>query len=268
MRSTVAAKKGSQRRLQEWIDWRAGDLDRRLSAWPSLSRWRNGDLTWLSPLREHGFAELRDDLWDKAGLPCPTPQEDGFWPRRGPAWDAVATVPRQGGQHGVLLVEAKSHKRELLSPATQAGDRSREMIRSALDATKAHLEVAPEAEWTENYYQIANRLAFLYYLRVRRALPAWLLSIYFVGDSFESGGRKVIGPSDIEGWRAPIRDAEATLMLPDEHPLSPFTWRLFLPADPEDRLVECVPTDDIDATHTPVDSSADAGEGHRSDASP
>lgn len=189
-------------------------------------------MEWIAPIRSHGFKELRDDLWAKVGLPAPTPQADGFWPRRGPAWDAVGSVPGPDGHEGVLLVEAKSHAAELESPATQAGSKSRPVIQAALDETKAYIGAPPEAPWLATYYQVANRLAFLYYLRVRRSLPAWLLSIYFVGDSFESGNTLIVGPTTAEGWAAAIRRAEKNLMLPDRHPLSPYASHLFLPADP------------------------------------
>jgi hypothetical protein len=228
----VAAGKGSQRRLQEWIDWRADELRRRLAEWRSLEEWRAGPVKWIAPVRDEGFKELRDDLWAKADLPPPTPQADGFWPRRGPAWDAVATIAGPDDQEGILLVEAKSHVAELESPATKAGKKSRPVIQAALDETKAFIGAPPNAPWLDTYYQVANRLAFLYYLRVRRSLPAWLLSIYFVGDSFESRNATIVGPTTADGWAEAIHQAEATLMLPAKHPLSPYASHLFLPADP------------------------------------
>jgi hypothetical protein len=155
--------------------------------------------------------------------------------------DAVADIPGPDGARGVLLVEGKSHEAELSSPKTEARGESLETIRRALDETKGHLGVPEEVEWTGRYYQLANRLAFLYYLRVRRSLPAWLLSIYFLGDRFESGGREIVGPTDPEGWREPMKVAEEYLSLPSDHPLSEYASRLYLPADHADDLIATRP---------------------------
>src|SRR4051794_32016180 len=75
--------------------------------------------TGAQPVRERCFEEVRDDLWTVLSLPGPTPQQGGFWPRRGPVRDSVALVPRHRGD-GVLLVEAKSHAGELKSGGTRA----------------------------------------------------------------------------------------------------------------------------------------------------
>ena len=119
-------------------------------------------------------------------------------------WDGVARVPGHQGD-GVLLVEAKSHAGELKSGGTRATGSSRSTIDDALVETKAYLGVPPDGSWTGAYYQVANRLAYLYYLRVRREIPAWLCSIYFVGDSFTSGTGVVAGPATAGRGPAPFR---------------------------------------------------------------
>jgi hypothetical protein len=44
--------------------------------------------------------------------------------------------------------------------------------------------------WTRGYHQTANRLAWLCYFRCKRRLPAWLLNVDFVGDSFGRPGNR------------------------------------------------------------------------------
>ena len=223
-----AAAKGSKQRMREVIDRRQGEVDRRLKeGWPTLAAFKVGPLRWLSPVAEHGYRELRDESWVRADLPAPTPQGDGFWPRRGPVWDGVAVVPGVA-QNGVLLVEAKSHEQELKSGESSAAGDSLRQINAALGEAKQHLRVPETVSWPAGYYQLANRLAYLYYLRVRRGIPAWLLFVYFTGDSFPSGGAWVSGPQDAAGWTAPIHDAEQALGLTAGHTLEQWTHKLFL----------------------------------------
>lgn len=223
--------RGSRRRMCEWIDKRPIDLESYLDGWRSFSEDRAQEqLEWLSPLRVDGYRELRDGLWARADLPRPTPQEDGFWPARGPQWDGVAIVRGSSGATGVLLVEAKSHVGELDSSASEAeGDRLVQ-IRAALDEVKEHLGVPPATEWAKRYYQIANRLAYLYYLRIRLGYPAWLLWVYFLGDGFGRPGHRVF-PASKDEWTPSIRDAKAGLKLRDVHSLSQFTFEAFVPAE-------------------------------------
>jgi hypothetical protein len=105
------------------------------------------------------------------------------------------------------------------------------MILRALAETKRHLGVEEHRDWISPYYQMANRLAFLYFLRERQRFPAWLLFVYFVGDEFWSGNRLIVGPQSPEDWEALIASAYDGLGLDRVNPLSPFVTHLFLPAE-------------------------------------
>ncbi len=114
--SAVATMKGSQLRVCEWINDAPLELEKHLEGWPSLAAFRSERaLDWRAPLREHGFREVRDGLLRLAELEGLSPQAAGFWPKGGPVWDGVAVVHGQTLEHGVLLVEAKSHLAELES---------------------------------------------------------------------------------------------------------------------------------------------------------
>lgn len=86
--------------------------------------------------------------------------------------------------------------------------------------------------WAETYYQVTNRLAFLYWLHHHANRTAWLVNVYFLGDRFASGSTEVVGPQDKAGWADAIADAKERLRLPSQHRLSPWTVDLFLPAEP------------------------------------
>jgi hypothetical protein len=223
--------KGSRRRMCEWANAHRAALESRLLEWPSLGSFHaGGPMRWLCPLRPE-CSELRDGLWKRAELPEPTPQQDGWWPARGPVWDGAAVVVGSGGGRGVVLIEAKSHADELKSGRSAAEGTRLNRIRASLAEVKEHLGVPAETEWTGSYYQVANRLAYLYYLR-KRGIEAWLVSIYFLGDQFDSPGRQLTFPATEEAWRPYIAAAKAALGLPEQHPLSARTRELFLPAVP------------------------------------
>jgi hypothetical protein len=157
--------------LPEWIVPHAG-------SWPSFEAFRSGEpLRWLCPLETTDWLELRDEMWEQSHLPWPSPQQAGWWPKGGPQWDGVAVVPGSSGRRGVLLVEAKSHVAEL-SSAIDASPDSKKLIEKALDETRRFVRGRSRASWYTAYYQYANRLAWLYYLRAKRGLDAWLLCVY------------------------------------------------------------------------------------------
>ena len=74
------------------------------------------------------------------------------------------------------------------------------------------------------YYQYANWLAFLYYLRARQNVPAWLALVNFVGDGFD--GSTSTFPTSAAGWAGAERSREASGLAP-HHALSPYLVRLY-----------------------------------------
>lgn len=80
-----------------------------------------------------------------------------FWPPRGPQWDGLAT----DGANRVFLFEAKAHAAEMGSTC-QAGP---VITSGAMVATRRTLGAKPDADWLNGYYQYANPLAHLTFLR-------------------------------------------------------------------------------------------------------
>ena len=137
---------------------------------------------WISPRRHDQWAEYRDaGFLLHLELPKLIPDLKAFWPPGGPQWDALG----KGSQGEVVLVEAKAHFNELTSDCG-AGEKSRALIEKTLAGTKQSLGAPASADWLSQYYQYANRLAHLTFLR-ERGLKAWLVFLYFYGDSEMSG---------------------------------------------------------------------------------
>jgi hypothetical protein len=68
-------------------------------------------------------------------------------------------------------------------------------------------------DWTGTFYQYTNRLAHLYLLHELNAIDAWLLFVYFVGDS------DVHGPDTVAEWKAALEVMYGALDLNRRHPL-------------------------------------------------
>jgi hypothetical protein len=172
--------KGSQKWIQKIINACPDFLNALIREQvPSLTK---RDIIWLSPLEKDGFAEYRDAAFlQRIGLPELTPKLGQFWPKNGPQWDALGkTVDNEA----IILVEAKANVAELISTCSAKDETSLGKISKSLDSTKRWLKCRrPLIDWQFCFYQYANRLAHLYFLRSKCRKEAFLLFIYFVNDS-------------------------------------------------------------------------------------
>lgn len=185
---------------------------------PVLEKTGAAAIEWRSPLASDDFAEYRDAAFlDRLGLASLSADLAGFWPSRGPQWDALGRTDRDD----ILLVEAKAHVGELCSPATQASAVSRARIEDRLSAVATALHARPgHAPWTDHFYQLANRIAHLWWLR-ERGIAAWLVLVNFLGDS------DMRGPSSASEWQAAYQVAWHVMGLDRRHPLSHFIIEIF-----------------------------------------
>ncbi|HEX6966291.1 MAG TPA: hypothetical protein VF166_10865 [Gemmatimonadaceae bacterium] len=165
-------------------------------------------LMWVSPRAADNWAEYRDgEFLEQIGHPELSPALATFWPRGGPQWDALG----RGDAGTVLLVEAKAHLSELASTCT-ASPQSRARIEHSLEETKRALGARADADWLTGYYQYANRLAHLHFLRALH-VPAILIFLYFTND------QRMNGPISCDGWSEGLRAVYAHLGLPPDVPI-------------------------------------------------
>jgi hypothetical protein len=155
-----------------------------------------------------------------------------YWPQRGnqPNWDAVGEI-EVGQEVYWLLVEAKSHVKEIVSRcgASEKGGRSK--ILDAFRATADHMGSKVDVtHWPEPHYQYANRLAVLSFL-VRLPIKAKLLFIYFLGDKFPEN-RSEICPTTSHEWTPHLEAMERQIGWTMDNPLAEHVHKLFLPVCP------------------------------------
>jgi hypothetical protein len=98
-----------------------------------------------------------------------------FWPRSGPRWDGLAKT--ESGK--VIIVEAKAYIEEGVDYRSRAEGESQGKISIALAKAKEAFSASRDAPWDAPFYQYANRLAHLYFLRHLNGLDAYLLFVYF-----------------------------------------------------------------------------------------
>ena len=137
-----------------------------------------------------------------ADLPIKPLEE--FWPRRGPVWDGLATT--SGDEF--ILVEAKAHIPEVLSPPSQAGEVSLKRIKASLEEARAHYAPRSSKVWFEHFYGYCNRLAFQYFLSDVNQLPTKLVFLDFYN------AKEMNGPRSPQEWQGATRLIHAFLGLP------------------------------------------------------
>ncbi len=198
--------RGSLKWLQIAANERPDILDREVNARSTIK----GKIKWRSPLQTDDYAEYSDSAFlDHIGCGELSSNLANFWPTRGPQWDALARTDK--GE--VLIVEAKAHIPELFSPPSSAAPESRARIDKALGLTASFLNANPIVPWGAYFYQLANRLAHLMFLRERK-VNASLVLLNFLGDTAMGG------PQTVAEWESAYAVAGHVLGLPRNHKLS------------------------------------------------
>ncbi len=172
------AKSGADR-SQKWIQVAVNDaavlLNERIAN--VLCCTDDRTITWFSPLSEDDYAEYSDgEFLELLGLAKHKQRLADFWPSRGPHWDALGRT--ESGR--IVLVEAKAYIAELLSGGSDASVRSLDRIRCALIETRMSLGVGNHNDWDGEFFQAANRSAYLYFLRDLCKEEAFLVYVCFV----------------------------------------------------------------------------------------
>jgi hypothetical protein len=210
--------KGSQGDLQQLIERRPELLNFQIKT--SLGLPEQLKIEWVSPIPPD-YAEYSDDEFLRVlDLDPKKIRLNDFWPNGGPHWDALG----KGNDGSVFLVEAKAHIPEMVPPPSGASGESLNTIRAQLERTKVFLHAKANVDWTTHFFQYANRLAHLQFLRFDKGLPAFLVFIFFIGD------KDVNGPSTKEEWLGAIELLHSFLGI-GRTKLTPFITDVFIHVD-------------------------------------
>jgi len=209
------AEKGSHKWLQKLINENASALNAVLKQILDLPQ--SEKIDWLSPLEKENYEEYYNEAFlEKLGLSVLIPDLRKFWPKGGPHWDGMGKSSSQK----VFMVEAKSHISELISSLRAIDQYSRHQIQESLNRTKRELGSKTDSDWSKTYYQYANRLAHVHFLR-QNGVDAYFVSVYFLNDA------EMNGPKTIDEWRGALRSLHRYLDL-EEDALSKFVIEVFI----------------------------------------
>jgi hypothetical protein len=210
---------GSEDHLRSYLEFDRSTFDRAIARTLGV---RVESLSWLAfPKTPQGDREfqglefLRGSDWE-----CVLETWRAFWPTRGRAqtWDLVGRMDDVW-----LLVEAKASWPEFVTSSCRAKGESLTTIRKSLSQVKRDLGVNRWFDWTASYYQHANRLAALWFLR-DQGVAARLVNIHFRGDTFPDG---TPCPRTKKAWESLIEARRLTMGLPRRHRLSGFETTSF-----------------------------------------
>ena len=223
MGADTKTEKGSKYHIQRFVNERTAELNNGIvGASPTLLAFGPKSISWKSPLKDEGYYEYRDDFLGPLGLEEHENALREFWPSQGPQWDGLGVVA-SGESRGYLLVEAKAHPEETHSASGATAPASVAKIKGVFDTVQAHMGIAG-TDWIKGHYQLANRIAFLYWLNVVINVPSWLVLLNFVNDT-------TYKPTDLSTWIEAERRLFADLGLHPDAPLLGRVITLFLPAD-------------------------------------
>ena len=165
--------------------------------------------------RGHVAEYLDASFLDRLGIGELTPALANFWPARGPQWNALGRT----NNGDLLIVEAKAHIDEMLSPDTQASGGSRGQIEAALKSCTDALDAIPKVARIETLYQLANCIAHLWFLLAANK-PARLVLVNFLNDD------EMDGPVSPREWDAAYQVALHVLGLKRNHALARYLVHL------------------------------------------
>ena len=210
----------------EWLDYPTDGFDIKMME-NNGNRYggrisEDGEWCDIQGFKGESFYDKLDQGWDE------------FWPVRGQRaqnWDGIFRCSDKW-----FLVEAKAHKAELKSSRHQPPKASdTKERRDSWDCRKrsfqscindlVHADSTGEEWMLSTYYQMANRLAMVWFLR-ERGIEAYLVNIFFLNGYI----RKAFGPEDsspypvIENksisckkdWESAIKYQHKSLGLDDE----------------------------------------------------
>lgn len=195
---------GSEFHLLRWLGRHRNEFDKRVKNVIEVN-----NVTWL----DFNFGETKNTLDNELiGIEF-LKNEPGFnkildcwkneWPQSGSSmnWDLVGYTTHNSIKTWILI-EAKADFAEMKQKCQATSPRSIEKIETALANTAKNngIRIKDDSPWTRKFYQIANRLFVLDFLK-RNRINAKLINIYFVGDEIPNNQKL---PKNKEEWKPKI----------------------------------------------------------------
>lgn len=164
-------------------------------------------IEWLSPVSNDEHAEYYDiEFLERLGIDnnkLKVPLKE-FWPSSGPRWDGLGKT----NTNKYFIIEAKAHIEEAVDYSSGAtAIKSINLIEKSIEEAKNFYSDNQSAYWQKPFYQYANRLAHLYYLKELNDLNVFVIFIYFCN------APDVAKPTNKEEWNGHIRTLDKVFAL-------------------------------------------------------
>jgi hypothetical protein len=209
---------GSEYQLLRFLGHHRNELEALIARETTLNAGNVYNFEWLDFPKDNsrksldneyeGIGFFPQDIWSKIEVDW-----INFWPQTGaaPNWDAVLRLtpknPSPALQDRWVIVEAKAQISEFDS-CCQAGEEGKAKIEKAFCETQKAFGIAAPNSWLDKYYQFANRLAFVYFMR-KNGLDGSLLNICFINGW--AGKDPKLNVPDKETWEQKTEEVYAYL---------------------------------------------------------
>ncbi len=143
------------------------------------------------------------------------------WPSKKNAmnWDAIAKINDEW-----LLFEAKAHAGELKSNS-RASKESQKKIKESFDNLASNRGIKITNDWLKQYYQKANRLLFLHFLR-SQGIKAKLVFIYFI-NGYEKDTKSIKSKNE---WKSILKKQDDYLNISTNKWIKDNVYNIFIDA--------------------------------------
>lgn len=183
-------KKGSAKWIETMVNEHQSELNKAIGIL---------DIEWISPIKAKNNREYRFDQDEFLAELCSRDinlkkeflfknkldNKNGFWPIDGGGghWDAIGVA-----ENKLILVEAKAHENESITRNIKKNPSAKslvndEIINQSFEKIMSDFKIdkSKTIGWLDKYYQIANRIAFWYFLN-KLNIKTELIFIYFTND--------------------------------------------------------------------------------------
>jgi hypothetical protein len=182
---------GSEYQLLRFLGHHRSELEKYILEDTKINENLEYSMEWLDYPRNNSRISLDGEHTGISFLPLELKNKISenwkkYWPQRGslPNWDAILKCspldPNSSREAQWVIIEAKANLKEGIEEGTHAEDeKSIKKIEKAFEATQKRFNIKAENNWLKKYYQFANRLAFINFMR-DNGIECSLLNIYFL----------------------------------------------------------------------------------------
>lgn len=173
----------------------------------------DNELKGIQAFKKEAFYPILENNWKN------------FWPQTGSSqsWDAVFTIDVEW-----FFIEAKAHKSEIIDPVKKLEPNSRSIIQKSLEETRIFFGADSSEHWINSkYYQLCNRLAFVYFCQ-KNSIKAKIIYLDFINGFKKNGFFSRDNVNSIQEWKEIFNVVYCNLGLTNSKNLKDFLTHVYI----------------------------------------